>query len=371
MTPPPEILGGMKRLPLIGPILAHNGRRRVLFAVLVAVCAVLSFFPERYRVASTLTPSDPATLGLQSTLGQTGAFNTVFGNQAAMFGNQAAIEIALRVARSTAVRDKVADKLDLDRKLGTGNRIATSRWLDREVNVRSLRGGIIQVELTTDDVELAGPIVGAYAEGTREQLAKVALRQTEYKRSVLEKLVTDSTDRMLKAQASYDRFRLNRRTAEPGQEIEAISGRIEGLRQAIKGKNLQLRSELEFATPDNFQIRQIESQRRALQAELSQALAQRGNSQETLGNVVVAGTELLFLERELAIARSLFDNYNRYLLGTYVEDLTSTANIRILEPPYVDTARQYNFIPLGLGVLLLLIGIAFEMQMLRRPVGPT
>jgi tyrosine-protein kinase Etk/Wzc len=120
MTPPPELLGGLKRLPLIGPVLAHNGRRRLLFGVLIAVCAALTFFPERYRVASTLTPSDPSTLGLQSALGQLSAFNTVFGNQAA-------IEIALRIARSTPVRDKVADQLNLDQKLGTGNRIATSR----------------------------------------------------------------------------------------------------------------------------------------------------------------------------------------------------------------------------------------------------
>lgn len=362
MTPPPELLGGMKRLPLLGPVLVHNGRRRLLFTVLVAVCAALSFFPERYRTAVTLTPSDPSALGLQSALGQLGAFNTVFGNQAA-------IEVALRIARSTAVRDKVAAKLDLDRKLGTGSRTATSRWLAKQVDIRALRGGILQMELKTDDPELGRSIVGAWSEATRAQLAEIAVRQTEYKRGVLEKLVAESTQRMLKAQANYDRFRLGRRTAEPGQEIGAISGRIEGLRQAIKGRDLQLRTALKFATPNNFQIRQIVAERASLQTELEQALRQRGNSQDTLGSVVTAGTQLIFLERELAIARSLFDNYNRFLLGTYVEDLTSTANIRILESPYVDTERQLNILPLALGVLLLLIGIAFEMLLARRPVG--
>jgi capsule polysaccharide export protein KpsE/RkpR len=362
MTPPPELLGGLKRLPLIGPVLADNVRRRVLFAALVAICAALTLFPERYRAAVSLSPSDPSSLGLQGALGQLGAFNTVFGNQAA-------IEIALRIARSTAVRDKVATKLDLDKKLGTGTRTATSRWLAKQVDVRALRGGIVQMELKTDDPELGRAILGAWSDATRAQLAEIAVRQTEYKRSVLEKLVTEATTRMLTAQANYDRFRLNRRTAEPGQEIGAVSGRIEGLRQAIKGKDLQLRSALAFATPENFQIRQIQSERQALQAELSQALAQRGNARDTLGNVVTAGTELIFLERELAIARSLFDNYNRFLLGTYVEDLTSTANIRILEAPYVDTERQLNIIPLAIGALLLLIGLAFEMQLARRPVG--
>lgn len=362
MTPPPEMLGGLKQLPLIGPVLAHNGRRRALFGVLIAVCAGLTFFPERYRAAATLTPSDPSTLGLQSALGQLGAFNTVFGNQAA-------IEIALRIARSTAVRDKVATRLDLDRKLGTGDRTATSRWLARNVEIRSLRGGIVQMEVKMADAALARSIISVWAEATRAQLAEISVRQTEYKRGVLEKLVADASDRMTKAQAAYDRFRVNRRTAEPGFEIGSISGRIEGLRQAIKSKDLQLRSALKFATPDNFQVKQIVAERSALQAELAQALQQRSNSQDTLGSVVTAGTELIFLERELVIARGLFDNYSRFLLGTYVEDLTSTANIRILETPYVDTDRQLNLVPLSLGVLLLLMAIAYEMQGLRRPVG--
>lgn len=362
MTPPPELLGGMKRLPVVGPVLANNLWRRALFAIAVAVCAALTFFPERYRVASTLTPSDPSTLGLQSALGQLGAFNTVFGNQAA-------IEIALRVARSTVVRDKVAEKLDLDRKLDTGSRLATSRWLEREVDIRSLRGGIIQVELKTADTELARGIVGAYAEATRAELAIIAVRQTEYKRQVLEKLVAESNERMAKAQGNYDRFRFSRQTAEPNFELGAVGGRIEGLRQAIQGVDLQLKAALKFATPNNFQIHQITAQRAALQSELAQLLARRTSSQNSLNSVVEAGTRLRFLERDLAITRSLFDGYNRFLLGTYVEDLTSTANIRILEPPYVDTERQINIVPLALVILLLLIAIAFEMQIIRRPVG--
>jgi hypothetical protein len=361
MTPPPELIGGMQRLPIVGPVLAMNGRRRLLFAVLIAVCVGLALFPQRYRAAATMSPADPSSLGLQGTVGQLGAFNTVFGNQAA-------IEVALRIARSTAVRDKVAAKLELERALGTGDRVATSRWLADNVDIRSLRGGIIQIELTMRDAELARQIITVWSEATRAQLAEIAVRQTEYKRGVLEKLVADATIRMNKAQAAYDRLRYNRRTAEPGYEIGTVAGRIEGLRQAIKTKDLQLRSALEFATPNNIQVRQIEAERRALQAELAQALANRG-ANDTLNSVVNDGTKLVFLERELAIARSLYDNYNRYLLGTYVEDLTSTANIRILEAPYIDTARQLNLLPLGLAGLLFLIAAAFEMQALRRPPG--
>jgi hypothetical protein len=364
MTPPPELLGGLKRLPLIGPVLASNGQRRALFGVAVALCAALTLFPQQYRAAATLSPSDPSALGLQATLGQLGAFNTVFGNQAA-------IEIALRIARSTAVRDKVATRLDLDRRLGTGDRVATSRWLASQVNIRALRGGIVQIELTMRDAELARSIIAAWSEATRAQLAEISVRQTAYKREVLEKLVAESTARMNKAQAAYDAFRLGRRTPEPYYELATISARIEAIRSAIKGKEVQIASALQFATPDNLQIRQMQAEMNALRGQLAQALslAKAGGATDTLGSAVGDSTRLVSLERELSISRSLYDSYSRFLQGTLVEDLTSTANVRLLELPYVDTARQLNLVPLAAGVLLLLLALAFEMQALRRPVG--
>ena len=107
----------------------------------------------------------------------------------------------------------------------------------------------------------------------------------------------------------------------------------------------------------------------ALRTQLVEAQSAQPRNNETLGTVVRAGKELSMLERELVISRSLFDSYTRFLEGTYVEDLTSTANVRILETPYIDSARQLNWIPLGIGLLLVVMALAFELQIIRRPVG--
>ena len=75
------------------------------------------------------------------------------------------------------------------------------------------------------------------------------------------------------------------------------------------------------------------------------------------------------MQRELTISQTLYDTYARLLEGTAIDEMTSTANIRVLEPPFIDTSRQVNTSALALALALLLIFIAIEFYELRPPVG--
>ena len=344
------------------PILRSRWPRHALFAVLFAILLLLSFFPERYRAAATLTPSDPASLGLSGALGQLGAINSVFGNQAA-------VEIALKVGRSIQVRDLVADRLKLKRRLGFESDVAMHRWLEREMTVRSLRGGIVQFETLHKDPDLAKDLVGAYASATQEQLAKINRRQTEYKRDVLLNLVTEASNRLARAQGAYDSFRLQTRYADPELAMEAIGSRIPVLQAGIKAKEVQLAAARQFATDDNMTVRQIVAELNALRAQLIQAQATNPAQSNSVGRVVAASTKAEKLERELMIAQSLYDGYMRFLEGTSVEDLTSTASVRVLEPPFVDTQRQIYWPALALALAVLLVWMSIEFYRLRPAVG--
>lgn len=343
------------------PVIRNSLWRRVLFIILFAVFAVLTLFPERYRAATTLTPTDPGSLGLATALTQLGAVQNVFGQQTA-------VEVSLLIGRSDAVREKVTDKLKLDQRLGK-SKIDTLRWLKREVDLRALRGGIVQVEMLNADADLAHDIVGAYAFAIRDQLGQVSREQTAYKRKVLENLVTDASNRLAAAQAKYDTFRKRTRYSSPESSIGAIGARVPQIEDILVGKQGQLNAARQFYTDDHLNVRQIQAEIDALQVQLAEARSLSPGDPNSVGRVVRESTEVDRLRRELDLSLSLYEGYKRVLEGTSVEELTSTANIRILENAYIDTARQLNLEFGVLAVIVLLLGLGIEFYNWRVPHG--
>lgn len=358
MRPPKTITGTLVRMRGLN----RPAYRRAIFAVLIAIFVFLGFFPERHRAAVTLTPSDPTTLGFNPTQVQLGALNSVFGNQTA-------IEMALKVAGSVQVRDRVAETVKLEQKLGFDSRTEAHRWLKRNVDIRALRGGIIQIQMQLGDAVLAKQIVSAFEDATRQQLADINRRQTTYKRDVLIRLATDASDRLARAQGAFDTFRLGMRSPDPTIEAGVAGSRITTLQDSIKKKELELAAARQFYSDDNLAVRQLQAELSALRGQLAQAEATTPEQSAGLGRAVRTSTQFRRLQRELGIAQSLYDTYMRLLESTAIDDMTSTANIRVLEPAFIDTSRQLNYPALALALALLLILLAMEFYELRPPVG--
>lgn len=358
MTPPRSIVDNLSANRILG----RPWLRRVLLGVLAALLAILTLFPKEYRAAVSLTPTDPSALGLSGALGQLGALTNVFGSQAA-------VEISLKVARSVEVRQLVIDRLGLMRNGRFSNSQQAQRWIDNEVDIRSLRGGILQMSTKMDDPVLAQNLVGALANATRDRLAQISQTQTAYKRRVLDQLVGQASDRYARAQAAYDTFRRQTRYSDPGTSIEAIGERIPAIQAAIKARQVDLSAARQFGTAESFKVQQIEAEIAALRVQLRQAESLDSTSPDSVNRVVVQSTEVEKLARELNIARGLYVSYQRFLEGTSVEDLASTANVRILEPPYIDPSIQFRTLPLALLILVLLSWVVIELYQMRPPIG--
>ena len=139
-------------------VLARPLTRRSVFAVLAGVLTLLTFYPERYRATMLLAPPD---LGVQmGAIGQLGGLN-------GLIGTQYQPERLLAVARSPQVALAVARELKLPATRATLRDIA---W---QTNVRTLRGGIVEVEAI--DADPAQALLLADKLGTAARARLIAL----------------------------------------------------------------------------------------------------------------------------------------------------------------------------------------------------
>lgn len=358
MTPRPSLIGRISHSRWFG----DNRRRRIILVIVLAICAILTFFPIKYRAVISLSPTDPASLGLSGTLGQLGA-------GASVFGSQTAIDVTVDAARGVYVQRAVAQKLRLPNRLHK-TELGTVRWLQHNVEVQSLRGGIIEISMRNGDSDFALAVVGAYDNAIRQQLGAIARKQTAYKRDVLNNLVKQSKKNFDTAQENYDNFRKTTKYGNPQGAISQVANRVPSLEAQIIAKEGQINTLRNFATDGNMQIRQAQADLAELERQLAVAKSTQSASQSgSLAQVVHQSTKEEDLQRELNVAKRLYYSYRRYLEGTTVEDLTSNANIRILEAPFIDPDRQWNAGPAALGFLFLLFGLAVEFYKIRPPVG--
>lgn len=362
-----------RRHGLIGGIahhrwMANNTRRRVGLALVAGVLAVLSVWPAPYRAAVTLTPVDPSTLGVNpaSNGGGLGAL-AMLGSGGSM-STQQLIESSLQVSRSVYVRKLVAARLNLPTRLGK-DEPSTLRWLERQVDARSLRGGIIEVDTKQHDSGLALDLTAAYADAIREQMGIVNRTQNSVRQKALEQVLDQAGDRLSKAQAAYDTYRLKTGSGDPLTNALQVAGRGPALDDMIAAKQAELQALRRFATDSNFKVQKAQAELAGLQARAAQARSGTSEANGSVGRVVAQTSQGLALRRELELSTMMYEAAKRNLQGTLAESLVSTVNIRVLEQPYLDPDRQYNYWAVALLALVLGLGIAVEIYRAKPPLS--
>jgi uncharacterized protein involved in exopolysaccharide biosynthesis len=338
--------------------------RRGVFAVLLAVLALLSWFPRVYMGDVKLAPQDTSTAGLSAILTQLG------GNYAALLGSHQPVEIDLTIGRSYDVHSEVARRLGMAKDGDLSAMKSAVKKLQRTTSVRALRAGVIEIEVNGRDPVEVVKAAGVYARVMQDRLAELSRAQTDYKKHVLNDRMREATDRLARAEHAITAFRQRNQLVTPDSQMQDAVAQLTSLRGQYQTTQVELERTRKFNNDQSYVVKQLEATLAALQKQIDGAQDKvRSQSGLTASGLAPRALEYEQLQRDLKFAQALYDSYMRYLEGTAIENLTADFNIQIIEPPFLDTGLHVNIVPAILLIIVALVAFAAEFIYLRRPPG--
>jgi capsule polysaccharide export protein KpsE/RkpR len=305
---------------------------------------------------------------LSSLLGGGGAGGLL--SLGALLGNHQSIEADLTIGRSQAVLRDVVSRMHLTGRPGYGEALTTQAKLRKKVDIAALRGSILQITVKDKDPAFAREIVAAYVTAIQTRLTTLNLNQVTQRRSVAAGRLVDAAGKLTEAEAAITRFRTENRLAAPEAQLGAAVTVMAGLQGQLEAKQVQLQSLQQFATPENIQVKMVESEVAGLRTQIAKAQSEEpASGGPTLGDMGVKTSEYFNLYRDQRFAAALYEIYRQALEKVTVEELTANVTVDVIEPPYIEPSRQFNNWAVGALVLVILIAITSEFYIIAPPVG--
>lgn len=335
--------------------------RWVFYIIVAIILALLTLFPKPEIGRAKILPQDASSTGINSVLSSLAQQDGVF---AAFLSNRQAIDLYLQIARSHEVRQEVATSLKL---VGPNRRYAdmTEALIDLEekVEINSLTGGLIQIEVLTHDANEALSLTKALTRSISMRIGKLGREQLEIKEKIVSERFKAASTRVAAAEGALDVFRKRSKlSASPEAELGVAITQRATIESQLKARQVELQTVRKFAGPENYEYSALLQEVAALQRQLAGLArsSQAGGNPNTVA-LTEKSSEYLALFRDYTYAQGIFEVYSRFNEQVAVESLSAATveNVQIVENPLVDPIRHYNVsafaLLLALGVLVFIL----------------
>lgn len=337
--------------------------RRIAYGVVLAILVVLCFVPRPYVARAKLLPQDSSSSGL----GQ--LFNSVGGQASSLAsvltGSKPQSDLYQIIGRSSVVTGDVIKALHL---VGPGRLYATDHAarvaLGHKVDIHLLLGGVVEVETTSRDPDLALRLTSAYMDAISNRISGLGRNTAHRKSKIVEDRFKDASQRVAETSARLDQFRRQNHLASPEAELGSQIALRSGLEAQLQAQLVQQQTLRQFAGPDNPELQANQTQIASLRAQIARmATPTTGGAGPNVSGLSELSSEYLNLYRDYRLAQALYEVYARANEQTAVEALVadSESYMQVIEPPNVDAERHYNMFAVALLGLVAALALFTEL----------
>lgn len=307
--------------PSIGLVeaLTWVGQGKRLIAVVTVIAAIGSLvvgllLPKIYTARATLlAPGSQQASGSAAALAALGSLGGLVGGAAAKSPD----ELYVALLKSDSVERALAQRFDLKTRYEAPSYEALRKAMPNHIRISSdKKSGLITVEVDDKDPQFAASLANAHAGEIAKVLDRLAVSEAQLRRVFFEKQMNETKENLVHAEQNMRSMQEKTGVIVLDKQAEALITGAAQVRALISQREVQLKVLRTSATGQNPDVIRLDSELRALRAELARMESTRGGNDGStvdipVGKLPEAGIEYIRARREMKLQETLLESMVR------------------------------------------------------------
>jgi len=352
-------------------ILAEKKRTILIVTLATVVLAVgLAFIlPPSYTATVTLlTPQQNTSLSatLASQLGSVSGMAALAGGSG--FGLRNPNDVYVAMLKSRTVEDAMVQHFGLMSEYNKHFPTDARRALERHAKVDgNAKDGLIHVSVEDRDPVRAATLANGYVEQFRKLSEHLAITEAAQRRLFFQRELEDSKNNLENAEEALKETEQKTGVIQLDSQARALIEAAASLRAQITAKQVQIEAMQTYATGENAQLVQAQSELQSLRAQMAKLGGSESGDELIVpkGKVTEAGLDYMRKFRDVKYYETIFEILARQFEAAKLDEARQGAMIQVVDvavPPDRRSFPKRGLIVMLALVVGLLIGIGVALS---------
>jgi len=353
---------------------------QVTMGATILAAIMVFIIPKSYTATATILPPQQNQSVLSAMMGQLAGTQSLDLRD---LGLKNPSDVFVAMLKSRTVEDALVNRFDLRKVYGVKSYQDARKKLEKRSEIDPEKEGLISIAVTDRDPRRAADIANAWVEELRALNQNLALTEAAQRRAFFEQKLVAERNALSQAELALQQIEQQTGIIQPDAQTRALIGEVAEVRAQIAAKEVQLQSMGSYATPNNPDVKRVETELAKLRAQFASlsrtqatAVPSEGNLQVPTGRVAGAGLEYLQAARELKYHESLYDFLSRQLEAARIDEAKNAVVVQVVdkavEPEKKSSPRRLLIIAVTalLSFLLVALGALVREALQRRRQDP-
>ena len=338
--------------------------------VFVVLAIVISFvLPKRYTATVTLlTPQQNSSLSaaLSSQLGSISSMAALAGGG---LGLKNPNDIYVAMLKSRTVEDAMVQRFELMREYGERYPSDARSAFEHHTTVDGGgKDGLIRISIDDRDPNRAAELANGYVDQFRKLSEHLAITEASQRRLFFEQQLAQAKENLANSEEALKRTEQQTGMIQLDAQARALIESAASLRAQIAAKEVQIQAMQNYATKENTELVQAQTELQSLNAQLAKlGGAAEGAGDEIIeprGRVTEAGLEYVRKLRDVKYYDTIFEILARQFELAKLDEAKQGAVIQVVDsavPPDKRSFPRRALIVIGATIAGFFVGICLAL----------